>query len=154
MLAFGIFSQRWWLIMLIDCFTVSHKPAIFTPGATFPHTGNWPITSFCLISTNGAHKTTLGQREEVCNVAGCLISVIIYVSSQIRQPGEFWERKPFWFRVVLLYKPVCILLFSLLTWKHFTVWSFSLQTFVGNLHFHFDFTCTLYLFNNLNYYLK
>lgn len=30
---------------------------VFTPRAAFPLTGNWPITSFCLISTNGTHKT-------------------------------------------------------------------------------------------------
>lgn len=38
----------------------------FTCRAMFPQTGNWPVTSFCLISTNGPIKLALGQACQEC----------------------------------------------------------------------------------------
>lgn len=38
----------------------------FTCEAALPQTGNWPVTSFCLISTNGLIKVALGQACQEC----------------------------------------------------------------------------------------
>lgn len=48
------------LCLLVRASTPRFSP-VFTPRAAFPLTGNWPITSFCLSSTNGAHKTDPGS---------------------------------------------------------------------------------------------
>lgn len=48
------------LCLLVRASTPGFSP-MFTPRAAFPLTGNWPIASFCLSSTNGAHKTDSGS---------------------------------------------------------------------------------------------
>lgn len=100
-------------------FTVSHNPAVFTPRATFPHPGNGPIASLRLISTNGPIKRALGRgRRHVKNVAGCLIGVIIYVVAQIRQPDEFWERKPFYLGFFYCTSETGLVFYFLFFFKH------------------------------------
>lgn len=58
----------------------------FTCEAVLPQTGNWPVTSFCLISTNGLIKVALGQACQECRC--CLISAKIKFPARI---GIIWS---------------------------------------------------------------